>query len=85
MLQCILTSTKLGKVAQLTNSVCLTNLGACTMVKMAGIFFHVFLKYQVSEISVTWLWRCKRYHCLQATFRIHMPLQHRPVAPGWRV
>ena len=34
---------KLGKVAQLTNSICLTKLGACTTVKMmmAGIFFEV--------------------------------------------
>ena len=41
---------KLGEVAQLTNSICLTKLGACSTVKMtmAGIF----LKYQVSEISV---------------------------------
>ena len=34
---------KLGKVAQLTNSICFTELGACTTVKMtmAGICFEV--------------------------------------------
>ena len=44
MLQCMhFDLNKLGKVAQLTNSICLTKLGACTTVKMtmAGIFFEV--------------------------------------------